>query len=793
MFKLLRLSIIGICLLMFTQSAWAQPIRVKANATGANNGTSWADAYTSLTTALANAPAGAEIWLAAGTYKPVVNAQIALSHFLIDKKVEIYGGFAGTETSQSQRNFLTNKAILSGDHNGNDISGDYVTNRTDNSYHVVFINAVGATPILDGIYITNGSAPAVAANVMIDNRGGGLLAVTVCNLRNCTFNENSATAGGGVSVASPDASNSVIENCTFEKNGTNLQGTSLHFEQIQGAIVKKCVFKNNTGLRGALHTRFSSAITVDSCLFEGNNGLASLGSGLYIWNSSMSVLRCYFKSNTCVSGGGAMYCNQQDGGTFVNVQGCNFEGNTATGAGVRGGAVTLFRGAVQFDGCKFKSNMSAGSGGAINNAAGTQYNYNLCEFETNMGNFGGACVNYDTTSGTYNNCKFIGNMANSGGGALSYGFRASGTINFTEFSGNKANTIGGAVYMQNDLTTLSMNSCFISGNEAVNSGGGFYQRAGTSANINQCDFLANTSDTGGGVNIRQDSVNLRPILNVSRSTFVLNNAATQGGAFNLSNANVTLTNCVAGGNSAVAAGGGGFSNNAGNGQECTLRLVSCTVANNSATLGSGVANWQEDSTSSKALLSTINTIYENQGFNYAVEAGTPSVISNDGNHSSDPTFGAAFNGPKDVAGTSAQMVDPTIDDYHLKSTSPCVNSAALTGAPAYDLEGGLRDAQPDKGAYELGSVGTFTPAANDFEFKLLPNPTAGALRVELPVVLNGTATLRLYNQLGALVQEASFENQGAAERFDVYGQPSGQYILMIEVAGKQAGASVIKI
>ena len=73
-------------------------VYVKTGATGANNGTSWQNAFTSLASAVNVANACENIWVAAGTY-PTSGAILFLNN-----GATIYGGFAGTETNLSQRN-----------------------------------------------------------------------------------------------------------------------------------------------------------------------------------------------------------------------------------------------------------------------------------------------------------------------------------------------------------------------------------------------------------------------------------------------------------------------------------------------------------------------------------------------------------------------------------------------------------------------------------------------------------------------------------------------------------------
>ncbi len=178
---------------------------VDDTAGGANDGTSWADAYISLNTALTACAAG-EIWVAAGVYTPGPNASWT---FMIAADTRVYGGFAGTELSVDDRNPAANVTILSGDVDDND--ANHLTTHIDNtvvdiaganSYHVVTMQStptnITTATVLDGFTITGGDGG-------VSYNGGGLACFVggpgqVCSptLNQLTFTGNRAAKGGAL-------------------------------------------------------------------------------------------------------------------------------------------------------------------------------------------------------------------------------------------------------------------------------------------------------------------------------------------------------------------------------------------------------------------------------------------------------------------------------------------------------------------------------------------------------------------------------------------------------------------
>ena len=196
---------------------------VDKDATGANDGSSWADAYTSLQSAMSAASGtGDEIWVAEGTYKP--DASNRAVFFTLKPGVSLYGGFNGTETSLAQRDWNTYETILSGDLNDNDdnsnVAGLYSEpTRSDNSHRILFLDGNGST--IDGVTIEGGQAN-LSSNPAFD-RGSAIFVdgdVSSIVVRNTTFRYNASRIGNFyISYGAQNPANSaVIESCDFEGN-----------------------------------------------------------------------------------------------------------------------------------------------------------------------------------------------------------------------------------------------------------------------------------------------------------------------------------------------------------------------------------------------------------------------------------------------------------------------------------------------------------------------------------------------------------------------------------------------
>ncbi|MHC4672542.1 MAG: right-handed parallel beta-helix repeat-containing protein, partial [Planctomycetota bacterium] len=281
----------GFFAVLATNVANAGTIYVDDNATGANNGMSWADAFTELQSALAVATSGDEIWVAAGTYTPDYDVNTGMhtgdriATFQLKNGVAIYGGLAGDEDPATfnldDRDFVANETILSGDLNGDDAEVsdpmDLLTEptRAENSNHVVTGGGTDGTAILDGFTITAGNAVSFYPHY----RGGGGMYNDNGNptLTNCTISGNSSSYDGGGMYN--DNGNPTLTNCSFSGNSSKHYGGGMSNNYDSSPTLTNCSFSGNSAEYAGGMCKWSSRTTLTNCILWGNT--ATFGSQIY--------------------------------------------------------------------------------------------------------------------------------------------------------------------------------------------------------------------------------------------------------------------------------------------------------------------------------------------------------------------------------------------------------------------------------------------------------------------------------------------------------------------------------
>lgn len=784
----MKRNLIQVLLLVcgWSLSSSAATIYVKYNASGSSNGTSWANAYTDLTSALAGASALDEIWVAAGTYKPTSGTSRTVS-FELEDSVAVYGGFAGTENVKGQRDWITNVTILSGDIGT-------INSLTDNSYHVV-TSDVSHLARLDGFTIEEGYANGGASGHI--NGGGVYLNGSDLTIRNCLFkNNHSFGHGAGLYVIPAGTRYISIENCDFRKNDAHgFFGGGFHVVQGNLSRVKNCSFIGNKAGSGAgfYISNLATLEDIEQCTMTANN--ATYGAGAYLYYGNVDVLNSVFKKNTGTYGGG-IYSNEAD----LNITACRFDTNsTSRGGGIytslgsigdiknshflknTGSAIYSKKITGTIDSCTFFENVSGTSpGGAIKVALG-KYRINNSQFRFNgaTSSYGGA-IYQSGASVAIENCAFDSNYttyANTyGGGAIyagaSSGFSSIRRIHNSTFKGNTSVHAGGAISATVHNITVS-NSTF-KGNRATNCsvgyGGGAFYLTGDTSTFTQCLFENNFANSTASATTAAPLKGGALLINgkyvtVSECRFLTNSLGDgytsyrNGGAIALSGAtNSIVRNSVFLGNST---GSGTYSKGGAiYTKDEDIKVLNCVFSGNRTTgaVGYGAACYvalpyfHHCSFANNSSYYDYSTVYMN-----GVSAGDTAklincVIWDNATTTSFGVPGAGFVAQNSIiqggytGGTNIIQASPFFqdangadntpgnmdDDLRLRSTSPAIDTGWAYLAPARDMTGFLRDLVPDIGAYEYGTQKTFPPLGTPTVIVVPPKDTTKDTTVVLP-------------------------------------------------------------
>ncbi|TCS85067.1 gliding motility-associated-like protein [Anseongella ginsenosidimutans] len=290
-----------------------------------------------------NAPEGAELWLKQGIY--AITQTLDLSDY-DQAGMSLYGGFNGTETSRSQRDYENNETILDGLGSG----------------RILYIDAEDITA--NGLIFRNGF-------IAMLNEGGGAISIhrsgTV--LKNCIFRSNiSESDRGAGAIYNRSGSGLLIDNCLFENNRTQAYagdangGGAIH-NWADDVTITNSIFRNNSSHNsgGALYSWYDDLIYIDDCVFEGNQS-ASSGGAIHM-RSQPAISNTEFTGNSSAGDGGAIYSGEE-----LTLDKVIFLNNTAGGDG---GAIYTNSGAqTDIVNALFAGNQANGEGGAVFNNGG---------------------------------------------------------------------------------------------------------------------------------------------------------------------------------------------------------------------------------------------------------------------------------------------------------------------------------------------------------------------------------------------------------------------------------------
>jgi len=226
----------------------------------------------------------------------------------------------------------------------------------------------------------------------------------------------------------------------------------------------------------------------------------------------------------------------------LTIDDCIFTGNQA---GSIGGAFyqTGNNARVIISNTKFSDNFAESYGGAID-STGAIMHINNCSFENNSTLNEGGALAFAEGEVVIENSHFAKNKSYKGGAIRTWGLT---DISNSTFDQNQSTERGGAILLRGKSIVKLTDSTFTD-NSSDTACGGAIDLHGGIANIESCQFEANTAGTDGG------AISSGGILTIENSKFVSNSAGLGGGALNTVNM-ARVENCEFIDNKANTSGG----------------------------------------------------------------------------------------------------------------------------------------------------------------------------------------------------------------------------------------------
>ena len=348
----------------FTQiiSSFPAPrVCVDIDASGEGTGVDWENATNSIEYAIGICTQFdvSDVWVAEGTYS---------EDLTLASNIMIYGGFAGTEDSLEQRDYLLHETII-------DVSQ---VNQGYPAPVAVTIDSV-ENVWLDGFTIRGAdSSSGTGSGILCQNVGKD------CTVINCLITENTSFQGGGFYC---EAASNSIYNCRIIDNTALESGGGIYCAYLSD-VSSNSGEKLDTRASGTSPYVANSIITANA---------ASYGGGIYCDGRSIpEITNCDVIGNTADQHGGGIYSGALPG--MEQMSGANRDPrasgpnpvivNTriAGNSALSGGGIAVKNGAPAITNCLISYNSATMGGGIIgNDFTEWQLRNSIIAYNTNFG------------------------------------------------------------------------------------------------------------------------------------------------------------------------------------------------------------------------------------------------------------------------------------------------------------------------------------------------------------------------------------------------------------------------
>ncbi|MCB1195922.1 right-handed parallel beta-helix repeat-containing protein, partial [bacterium] len=239
---------------------------------------------------------------------------------------------------------------------------------------------------------------------------------------------------------------------------------------------------------------------------------------------------------------------------------------------------------------------------------------------------------------------------------------------------NRSSNLGGGIYSDN--TELILRDSIIRNNRSNSKGGGLYIEDTSLVSFQNVQIKNNSSFVGAGIYSKN------AVCSLTGSVISENTSSDQGGGMFTNSGVITIANTVIVQNKSVLDGGGAyFLNNQG-------IIENSVIVGNTANsnLGNGLFRFNSS-------LTVRNTIFSNQ---------TPNTT---GFLLADVTFcnftdnDSTFSGLNGNIAVDPLFVNPVLGDYHLNTTSLCIDAGSATSTVVVDIDG---ESRPENAQVDIG-------------------------------------------------------------------------------------------